>query len=318
MRFGTSALALIVALLPQLASPIFGSYLHAETASTYTLGPGDQLALQVTPEGEDVNGKAFRIDDSGDLSLPMAGSIHAAGLTTSDLAKLLTERFKVYIKRPQVQVSVTEMRSQPVSVMGAVNTPGVHQLQGQKTLIEMLALAGGLRQDAGYRVKITRRKEWGPIPLPGAIIAADGSSSVAEVALKGLMEAVDPTQNLAVMPNDVLTVPVAEMIYVIGDVRKAGAFVLGDKRQMSVLQALALSQGFDTAAQPSQAKILRQAGDSRNELPLDLKKIMAGQATDVPMQANDILFVPTSGAKRLGIRAVEAMISGAGLAIYRP
>jgi polysaccharide export outer membrane protein len=295
--------------------------LPAKTLSTYVLGPGDQLTLQLTPEGEDVSGKPYRIDENGEFTLPMAGTVHAAGLTVNQLARLLTDRFQIYIRQPQVVVLVTEMRSQPVTIMGAVNTPGIHQLQGHKTLVEMLALAGGLRSDAGYRVKITRRSEWGTIPLPGTTVDSTGGFSVAEVRLQGLMEAADPSQNVAIMPEDVLTVPKAEMIYVIGDVKKSGGFVLGERKQISVLQALALAEGLDTAARTGDARVLRlnAATNSRTEIPVNLKKILAGQSADVTLQANDILFVPTSGAKRVGIRTLEAMLTaGAGLAVYRP
>ena len=302
---------------------IFGSLSLglAQAPSTYVLGPGDQIALQLTPDGEEISGKLWRVDEMGNLSVPMIGTVHSAGLTTHDLARVLTERFAVYFRKPQVIVSVSEMRSQPVSIMGAVNTPGVHQLQGHKTLVEVLALAGGLRVDAGYRVKITRQAEWGTIPLPGATTDKAGAFSVAEVPLKGLMEAADPSQNIAIMPDDVLTVPVAEMIYVIGDVKKSGGFVLGDRRQISVLQALALSEGLGPTAHADEARILRvnSGAESRTELPVNLKKILAGQASDVQMQSNDILFVPVDGAKRLGVRALEAMLQiGTGLAVYRP
>ena len=288
--------------------------------STYVLGPGDQVGIQLTPEGDEINGKLWRIDEGGDLIVPLAGTVHAAGLTTHDLAGLLTERLRVYFRQPQVIVSVAEMRSQPVSIMGAVNSPGVHQLLGHKTLIETLALAGGLRPDAGYRVKITRASAWGAIPLPTATTDKDGGFSVAEVGLKNLMEADNPADNIASMPNDVITVPVAEMIYVIGDVKKSGGFVLGGRRQMSVLQALALSEGLGPAARADEARILRANGtDSRTELAVNLKKILAGQAHDVEMQSNDILFVPVNGAKRVGVRALETMVSiGTGIAIYHP
>jgi polysaccharide export outer membrane protein len=292
----------------------------SQAPPTYVLGSGDQVMVQLTPGGEDVNGKLWRIDEAGDLTVPMAGTAHAAGLTTHGLADVLTERYGVFFRAPQVIVSVSEMRSQPVSVMGAVNTPGVHQLQGHRTLVEVLALAGGLRADAGYRVKITRRGDWGTIPLAGAVTSEEGVS-VAEVALKGLMEAADPSQNIAIMPEDVLTVPVAEMVYVIGDVHKSGGFILGERRQISVLEALALSEGLGPSARAEQARILRanEGADSRTELSVDLKKILAGQANDVTMQSNDILFVPVNGAQRLGVRALEQMLTiGSGLAIYRP
>jgi polysaccharide export outer membrane protein len=287
---------------------------------TYVLGPDDQVTIHVV-ESDEINGKVYRVDEKGDLDLPMIGSLHAAGSTVHQLESQVAERLRVYIRQPQVSVFLSEMRSQPVSVIGAVNTPGVHQLQGHKTLIEMLSLAGGLRQDAGYRVKITRHSEWGTIPVKDAATDPTGQFSVAEVSLKGLMEASSPEENVAIMPNDVITVPVAEMIYVIGDVKKSGAFVLGERNHVTVLQALAMAEGLDQAARVNAARILRVSpgSDTRTEVVVDLKKILAGQATDVAMRSNDILFIPTDGMKRLGARTLESMFAiGSGMAIYRP
>ena len=288
--------------------------------STYVLGTDDQVTLQVL-QAEEASGKPFRIDELGNIYVPLAGSVHAAGLTAHELEKNLVDRFSLYIRQPQVTVLVTEARSQPVSIVGAVVSPGIHQLQGHKTLLEVLSLAGGLRQDAGYRIKITRRREWGVVPLPGATITPDGEFSVGEVALKSLLEAANPEENIPVMPDDVLTVPIAEMIYVVGDVKKSGGFILGERRQISVLQALSLSEGLGSTARSNDAEILRESAgtDSRTEIPVNLKKILAGQASDVPMQSGDILFVPVSGAKRLGIQALQSMFAiGSGIAIYRP
>jgi polysaccharide export outer membrane protein len=289
-------------------------------APTYVLGPDDQVTIHVV-ESDELNGKAYRVDEKGNLDLPMIGSLRVAGLTVHQAETQVADKLRVYIREPQVTVFLSEMRSQPVSVIGAVNTPGVHQLQGHKTLIEMLSMAGGLRQDAGYRIKITRHIEWGMIPLKEATIDPTGQFSVAEVALKGLMEASSPEDNVAILPNDVITVPVAEMIYVIGDVKKSGGFVLGERSHVTVLQALAMAEGLDQAARANEARILRvtPGSDTRAELVVDLKKILAGRATDVAMLSNDILFVPTNGFKRLGTRTLESMFTiGTGLAIYRP
>jgi polysaccharide biosynthesis/export protein len=231
------------------------------------------------------------------------------------------DKLRRYIREPQVTVFLSEMRSQPVSVLGAVNTPGVHQLQGHKTLIEMLSMAGGLRQDAGYRIKITRHIEWGRIAVKDAALDPTGLFSVAEISLKGLMEASSPEDNVAIMPNDVITVPVAEMIYVVGDVKKSGGFVLGTRSHVTVLQALAMAEGLDKAAKANEARILRSipSSDKRAEVVIDLKKILAGRATDVDMRANDILFIPTDALKSLGTKTLESMFTiGSGMAIYRP
>jgi polysaccharide export outer membrane protein len=289
-------------------------------AQTYVLGPDDQVTIQVV-EADEINGKMYRVDEKGNLDLPMIGSLNAAGLTVHEVEKQVTDKLRVYIREPQVTVFLNEMRSQPVSVIGAVNTPGVHQLQGHKTLIEMLSLAGGLRQDAGYRIKITRHREWGMIPAKEASIDPTGQFSVAEVSLKGLMEASTPEDNVAIMPNDVISVPVAEMIYVVGDVRKSGGFVLGERNHVTVLQALAMAEGLDRAAKVNEARILRatSGSDTRTEVLIDLKKILAGKAGDVDMRSNDILFIPTDALKSIGARTLESMFSiGSGMAIYRP
>jgi len=255
----------------------------------------------------------------------MIGSVHAAGLTVHDLSRQLVQKFSVYIREPQVNVFLTDMRSQPVSVLGAVNAPGTHQLQGHKTMIEMLALAGGIRQDAGYRAKVTRQARWGLIPLPDARMDPSGQVSVAEIPLKVLLEGTDPAQNISILPDDVITVPVGELVYVMGEVKKPGGFVLGDRPQLTVLQALAMADGVLSAAKKANAQILRagvagSANGSVVQIPVDIKKIMEGHAPDVPMQPRDILYVPADGAKRMAQRAVDSLFAiGTGAALlYRP
>jgi hypothetical protein len=142
--------------------------------STYLLGPDDQLEIS-GPELTDMPGKPLRIDGEGDIEVPLAGTVHVAGLTVQQTEQKLDEALSKYIRHPQVVVNVVEVRSQPVSVLGAVNSPGVHQVQGHKTVMEMLASAGGIRQDAGYSIRITRELEWGCIPLPGSHLDASGS-----------------------------------------------------------------------------------------------------------------------------------------------
>ncbi len=215
---------------------------------------------------------------------------------------------------------MSEFRSQPVSVLGSVRTPGVHQIRGRKTLFEVLSLAGGLNPDAGSSIKITRRKEAGPLPLPGTKDDASGEFQVAEVAVKSVMEARNPQENIEVLPNDVVSVPRADLVYVIGAVKKAGGFVLSEKEKISVLQALSMAEGLDKSAASKEARILRPVGDSetRLEIPVNLKEIMTGKSGDVSLLANDILFVPVNGPKNAFTRGLEAAIQiGTGVAIYR-
>lgn len=291
----------------------------SQIRSTYLLGPDDQLEIS-GPELTDLTNKPVRIDGEGDIQLPLAGSVHIAGLTVQQTEKELDKVLTKYIKNPQVVVNVVEVRSQPVSVLGAVNSPGVHQVQGHKTVMEMLASAGGVRQDAGYSIRITRQVEWGCIPLPGAQVDASGKYSVAEVNLRKIMDAKTPEENIQIFPHDVISVPKAEMVYVIGEVHRSGGFVLGEHQSISVLQALSLAEGLNTYADPRHAKILRLKADAdqREELKVDVKDALNGKKPDFPLQGEDILFIPGSTGKKAALRGLEAAIqTGTGLAIWR-
>ncbi len=287
--------------------------------TTYTLGADDQIVIRAV-DVEEIDNKPVRIDARGNINLPMAGHIQAAGLTTEELERAIEERLKKYLNEPDVSVSLVELRSQPISVLGSVQTPGVHQLQGEKSLFEVLSLAGGLRPDAGNVVKITRRLEWGPIPLPTAANDTTGQFSVASVNVKSIMSASNPAENITIRPNDVVSVPKANVVYAIGAVRKPGGFVMGENESLSALQVLSLAEGLDRAASTEKAKIMRNIPGSANraEIPVDLKKILTGKASDVSLLADDILFIPTSVAKSAAVRSLEAAIQvGTGIAIYR-
>src|SRR6266436_474978 len=287
--------------------------------SIYLLGSDDQLEIS-GPELNDVANKPIRIDGDGNMQVPLVGRVHVSGLTAQQAEQELNKDLSKYIRNPQVVVSVAEERSQPVSILGAVNTPGVHQVQGHKTLLEMLALAGGIRPDAGYGVRITRQVEWGCIPLPKTELDASGRYSVAELNLKEIMEAKIPEENIQIFPHDVISVPKAEMVYVIGEVKRSGGFVLGEHEVISVLQALSLAEGLNTTADARHARILRlkRDADQREELAVDVKDVLNGKKADVPLRGNDILFIPGSTGKKAALRAVEAAIqTGTGMAIWR-
>jgi polysaccharide biosynthesis/export protein len=300
-------------------APAPASLAKSDDPSHYVLGPDDQLKIWALGV-EEISDKPSRIDPSGDIDLPMIGKIHAGGLTVEQLKVELTQRFSKEVLNPQVSIEIIDFGSQPVSVMGAVNHPGVHQLRGRKTLMEVVSMADGLRQDAGPRINISRQIQYGPIPLRTAKTDPTGKFSVADVAVKDLLAGTNPAENILISPHDVVTVPMPETIYVIGAVRKPGEVVLKDKASLSVLQALATAEGFGPTPAPQDAKIVRLVPGSteRKEIPVDLTKIQAGKAEDVAMRPNDILVVPTSGPKRAGARALEAAIQAAtGIAIWR-
>jgi polysaccharide export outer membrane protein len=295
-----------------------GAKAEAPRAS-YVLGPGDVVSIWAVDLDETAN-RPQQIDSQGYLNVPLAGRIHVAGMRVDELEQELNKRLKVYIKEPNVAVSIQEYRSQPVTVVGAVNHAGVQQLQGQKTLLEVISMAEGLREDAGFSAKVTRRLEFGELPLPKAQIDGTERFSVAEVDLEALLAGKNPEQNIVMMPNDVVSIPRAQMVYVIGAVERSGGFALAEQSNISALQALALAGGLVITAAPNHAKILRQAENEngRVEIALNLKDILSGKQPDVPLGGEDILFVPQSGAKQVGLALGRALVqAGTSIAIWR-
>jgi len=288
--------------------------------STYALGPGDQVSVSVL-DLDEMGKDPYRVDMRGNLRLPLAGSMPVTGLTVEQTADVIRARLVAYLRNPDVTVTLLEVRSQPVSVLGEVRNPGVIQLTGQKTLFEILSLAGGLNPDAGYAIRITREKQWGKIPLPGATLDDKGEFWFAEVNVKEIMNGRSPETNIQMKPKDVVTVPKGVIVYVLGAVKKSGGFVLGEKEKVTVLEALAMAEGLDRFASTGSTRIVRKSSDVNNpiEIHLDLKRLLQGKAKDIALSSDDILFVPVSGAKQAAARTLEAGISiGTELAIFRP
>ncbi len=287
--------------------------------SIYLLGPGDRITVQVEDVGE-IQAKPVRLDPAGFIDLPLAGRINANGLTSEQLKLAIAAQLKKYVTNPQVSIDVVEYQSRPVSVIGEVNSPGVHQLDGPKRLIEVISLAGGLRQDAGAQVIITREAGYGPIPLANVRTDVNHSFSTASISLDSLLGAKNPAENIVIRPDDVISVPRADVVYVVGDVKKAGGFEMRSHDAMSLLQALSLAEGLGPDASPQKARILRPtAGDASKmtEIPVDIKQIFEGKAADMQLYANDVLFVPNSLSKSSARRAAEAVLQAAtGVAIY--
>lgn len=298
------------------------AFVTAQTAPpdrvNYRLGSGDQIVIRAAND-PDISDKPIRVDLTGFINMPTIGHIHAAGMTVDQLEAVIADRLRVIIEHPEVAVSVTEYQSQPVSVYGEVMTPGVHQLQGRKTLVELLATVGGVKPDAGPTLRITRQIEYGRIPLPGAKDDPTGRFSVAEVQIKPLIDAKTPEYDIAIEPYDIISVPKAGFVYIAGDVNKSGAMPLNDGPKVSLLVLLATSGGPTKTADLKKARIMRLvAGQSRrDQIPVDISRIISGKADDVDLSAGDILLIPGSAWKRAQARTLEAAIqAGTMIATY--
>ena len=300
---------------PQPESPV--------TDSRYRIGTDDEVLVWVgeMPELSQNAGRAFNVDANGYVNIPMAGRLKIAGLTTAEAERRVAGNLVKYLKNPQVNISLSQVRSRPVSVVGSVNQPGVHQIRGHAPLLEVIALAGGLRNDAGSSVTLTRPLANGAIPLPFAENDASGNYSVAEINLDSIMRGDHPEYNTTVFPNDVVSVRRAEMVYVVGEVSRSGGFVLNEKKSISVLQALSLAGGINATAAPGKSKIIRGANqppEKREEIAVDLKRILGGKQEDLALYPDDILFVPDSSAKKIATRSAEAILQTiTGVVIFR-
>jgi polysaccharide export outer membrane protein len=268
---------------------------------------------------EDFTDKSFRIDMSGDVTLPYAGRIRAAGLTADGLGQEVNARLTKIIKAPEAVVGIVEFHSQPVSVLGEVNTAGQYQVQGQKKLLEAISMAGGFTADVGNTVTITRSLQWGRVPLPNAHDDPTGQFSIASVSVKSILHSTSPEQNVQVMPGDVVSVARAEIVYAVGSVTKPGGFPMSQDETLSALQVIALAEGLTSTAALQNAKIIRLVPEtkSRTMLAVNLKQLLEGSAADVPLQPGDILFVPNSKAKTVTYRSLQAIVNAAtGMAVY--
>lgn len=323
---GTSALTILLYGQTNTAPPVAGVVKSTDSAQAvqatpnYVLGAGDQIIIRAVGIDEFNDKTDIKlIDVRGYVDVPIIGHIKAAGLTVQQLEDAITEQLKKYVRDPQITVTVTDFKSQPVSIVGSVSQPGVYHLTGQNTLVQVLSQAQGLSDDAGNKINVTREKAQGPIPLPGCAEDSTGRFYTATVDTKILLDAKSPSANIAVKPNDVISIPKAEMVYVVGAVSKSGAFVLNQRESMSVLQALSMAEGLEKTSAAGRAKIIRRGeNNQRIEIPADLNKILSGKSPDMKLYANDILFVPNSTAKSVSLRAFEAAIQvGTGMAIYR-
>ena len=265
----------------------------------YKMGPEDLLEISVFEE-EKLN-KTVRVSSQGNVSLPLLGILRVKGLTATELEReirdLLAEK---YFQDPHVTVFIKEYRSQRISVMGAVEKPGVIDVAGQKTILDMLAMAGGLKEDAGQLLflirpsrpeeEISRDKEGSNEQTPRTFVI-----DLEELLVKG-----DLTLNLPVVNGDVMNIPVSGKIFVGGEVNKPGGFPLKGKK-MTVSQAIAMAEGLKLDANASETKIFRSSekekGSERKIQSVNVYAIQNGQEEDPYIKENDIIIVPKSGVK---------------------
>jgi polysaccharide export outer membrane protein len=253
--------------------------------------------------------RTVRVGSDGTIRLPMLRQhIQAAGLYPTELETAITTALTDgnVLVDPIVTVSVVEYRSRPISVSGAVKKPVTFQATGSVTLLDAIAQAEGLADNAGAEILVSKQS---------SATNEKSATLIQRIPVRGLMGGEDPALNLHLEGGEDIRVPEAGRVFVLGRVKKPGAFFITDGSESSVMKALALSEGLDTFPSHS-AYIYRVEGGSggRNEIPVDLKKIMDRKSPDVPLLANDILYVPDASGVRASLKVLETSV-GMGAAI---
>ncbi|MBP1712201.1 MAG: putative Polysaccharide export protein [Deltaproteobacteria bacterium] len=263
----------------------------------YKIGPEDLLEISVF-EDEKLN-KTVRVSSQGNISLPLLGVLRVKGLTANELEReirdLLAEK---YLHDPHVGVFIKEYRNQRISVIGMVEKPGVYDVTGQKMVLDMLTLAGGLKEDAGpllFLIRSSLLQEGGP----GRQEESSGQApQTLVIRLEELLIRGDLATNVAVIHGDVINIPPSGKVFVGGAVVKPGGFSLKGKK-LTVSQAITLAEGLKPESSGSEARIYRYSGiaSEKEAIPIDVLAIQDGLAEDPYLEENDILIVPQSPVK---------------------
>ena len=313
---------------------------EAAKQGDYVIGGGDLLGIEVFDVPE--LSREVRVNESGFVSIPLVPvKVQAAGLTAFQLQDKLAELLQSngLVTHPQITVTVKEQHSEPITVIGAVRTPLTLQAVHQMTLLQVLSQAGGITDDAGSKVLITRVRRLpdpgspdpgNPPNNPAASDQTANSQAVSEgteskdsisIDLNDLLDSGDSKYNIPLYGGDVVTVPHSGVIYAVGAVQRPGGFAMEtDRQQLTVLKVVSLAGGLTPTAKPGSAVILRQPPGSaqRRQLPVDVRKILSLKSEDLALQRNDILYVPDSTGKHALRRSAEIAIAIAtGAAIIR-
>jgi len=285
------------------------------SALDYRVGPDDLLQVTIynIPEQEaraTPRMVILRVSQQGMIVVPLVGELNVKGMTVADVQRELAKLYSKYIRNPQVGVMVTEYR-QRVSVMGAVQKPGVFELTGPKTVIDMLALAGGVTEKAGNQVHVYRQDDKGnrQSMVIDLMVLANNTGAVTDGKN---VQAV----NMPMLAGDVVNVPQSGMFFVDGAVGKPGSYALG--RNYSLRQALATAGGVDAELADYSAVTInrRHAADKMETISVDLNSVIAGTATDPQVQPDDVILVPMSGFKYFVKRFIGTIVSGVSVGSF--
>jgi polysaccharide export outer membrane protein len=267
-------------------------------SADYRIGPEDMLQITLYNVPGDTTATprtiAVRVSQTGVINLPLLGEVSVTGSTVSGLEEKLRQLYDKYIYNPQVGVLVSDFR-QKVSIIGAVHKPGEFVISGPKTLIDLLAMAGGVSPTAGTQVHLYRRGPNGQESyVIDLLVLASNPGSYN-----------DKNINQPIQAGDVVNVPQAGMFFVDGAVKTPGAFPLS--RQYSLTQALATAGGVVVDFNSSSISIFRRK-TGMEPMSFDLDAILAGSTSDPQIEADDVIVVPINTFKYVYYRVLGQII----------
>ena len=267
--------------------------------SSLRLGEGDLIEVSVYNVPE-LSTKA-RVGSSGDIYLPLIDYVHVSGLTVEEAQGAIQKRLEDggFVRSAHVTIFLDESASQHVTILGEVAKPGIYPAVRDRKLYDLISAAGGFTASAGRKVSVIRQQSQSdPITINLPRNLAD-----------------DLQDNIEILPGDTITVPRAPIIYVVGDVGHPTGLLV-DNGSLTVLQALALAGGTNHTAKMGGTRIIRKGPGGMTETKVPLKKMLEAKAPDINLQADDILFVPLSGARLAAGQGLQAALSTAtGLAV---
>jgi polysaccharide biosynthesis/export protein len=286
----------------------------ASPGAEYKIGPADVLSVAIA-DAPEFGGK-YLVSESGKVDLTgLSTPVQAEGLTTSELSHSIRQELidAKQLRDPKVKVFVEEYHGRTVTVLGSVTKPAVYALQRRTTVLEALSLAGGALPNSGNTVTIVR----GPASAEALGVPV---GSVQLIDMARLEKGEDLSANIEVRNGDVVSISAAQVVYVVGAVTKPGGFTMSNPSEgISVMQAIALAEGFKPVASTHHGLIIRQSTSEagRKEIPVDVALMMSGKDTDMLLAPDDILYIPDSGAKKtLKVMGDVAMATVNGIAIY--
>ncbi len=262
------------------------------------LGVDDLVAVSVYDAQELT--RSVRVEQDGAIWLPLLKEgIKAAGQFPRDLETSIAEALRAgqILVDPIVKVTVVEYHSRPIAVMGAVKKPLTFQAVGAVTLLDALAKAEGLSADAGTEVIVSRPR------------GEESTALLERVSLTRLLRDADPAVNTVLHGGEEIRVPEAGKIFVVGNVRKPGAFPVRDAADHSVLKLVALSEGLMPYAANEAYIYRRNENGDKQEIAIPLARIMGRKEPDVPLQVDDVLYIPDNKTRRNAASIIDRIAS---------